>query len=81
MKISVELSDSELKDVCRVTGERKKGPAVRKLVVDALTMRRREELAGKFISGNWGVRLDGFEASRRADRAAGSTRGAKWRKR
>lgn len=77
MKVTVELSDSEVKDICRVTGERKKGPAIRKLVVDALMMRRRQEIAGKFISGAWGVRLEGFEKSRTADRADAKKRGAK----
>ena len=80
MKITVELSDSELKDICRITGERKKGPAIRKLVVDALMMKRREEIAGKFISGKWSVQLTGFEAARAADRTASRTRDAKWRK-
>lgn len=70
MKVTVELSDSELKEICRFTGEHKKGPAIRKLVVDALMMKRREEIAGKFISGKWGVKLTGFEASRAADRKA-----------
>jgi hypothetical protein len=32
-----------------VTGERKKGPAIRKLVTDALLLKRREKLAQKFI--------------------------------
>jgi hypothetical protein len=80
MKVTVELSESEVNDICRVTGERKKGPAIRKLIVDALMMRRREEIAGKFISGDWGVRLDGFEKARTADRTAARKRDAKWRK-
>jgi hypothetical protein len=77
MKVTVDLSDSELKDVCRITGERKKGPAIRKLVVDALMMKRREEIAGKFISGEWGVELAGFEAGRAADRKAARQRDAR----
>lgn len=68
MKVTVELSDSELRDLLRLTGERKKGPAIRKLVVDALTLRRREEVAQKFVSGQWGADLIGFEAARSADR-------------
>jgi hypothetical protein len=77
MKVTVELSDSELKRACRLTGERKKGPAIRRLVVDALMMKRREEIANKFISGEWGVELAGFEAGRAADREAARQRGAK----
>jgi hypothetical protein len=78
MKVTVELSESELNDICRVTGERKKGPAIRKLVVDALMMRRREEMAEKFISGDWGVDLAGFEEMRSADRKAAKKRAARW---
>ncbi len=79
MKVTVELSDSEMKDICRVTGEKKKGPAIRKLVVNALMMKRREELAGKFIAGELGVKLTGFEAARAVDRKAAERRGAEWR--
>ncbi len=79
MKVTVELSESDLKDICRITGEHKKGPAIRKLVVDALMMRRREEIAGKFISGKWGVKLNGFETARAADRKTARVRTAKWR--
>ena len=79
MKISVELSDSELKDICRLTGERKKGPAIRKLVVDALMMKRRGDLAGKFIAGKGAMELSDFEPSRAADRKAARRQAARWR--
>jgi hypothetical protein len=69
MKITVDISDSDIKEICRVTGERKKGPAIRKLVTDALTMKRREALANKFISGEWGVELKTFEEGQIADHA------------
>lgn len=74
MKISVELSDSDIKEICRLTGESKKGPAIRKMVTEALMMRRREEIAGKFMTGEWGVSLTGFEAGRTADRRGTSRR-------
>jgi len=72
MKITVEISDSELQEICRATGEWKKGPAIRKLVADALRRKRREELARKFIDGEWGVELKGFEEGQAADRWADS---------
>ena len=68
MKITVELSETDLKEICRLTGERKKGPAIRKLVADALLMKRREIVARKFLSGEWGVELKGFEAAQEAER-------------
>ena len=79
MRITVELSDSDLNEVCRVTGEKKKGPAIRKLVADALMLKRREELAQKFISGDWGVEFKGFEATQEADRRAESQGRQRWR--
>ena len=72
MKITVELPDSEIKEICRVTGERKKGPAIRKLVADAMMLKRREILARKFIEGEWGVELKGFEEAQAADKEADS---------
>jgi hypothetical protein len=80
MKITVEISDSDLKEICRVTGEKKKGPAIRKLVTDALLLKRREELAQKFIDGDWGVELKGFERAKDADRQAEKQGEKRWRK-
>lgn len=79
MKITVEIPESELREICRVTGERKKGPAIRKLVTDALQMKRRERFAQKFISGEWGVDLKGFEAGHAADREADALAERNWR--
>lgn len=79
MKITVELSDSEVKEICRLTGEKKKGPAIRKLVTDALLLKRREKLAQKFINAEWGVELKDFEASQAADRVAEQQDGERWR--
>ena len=79
MKVAVDFSDSELRQICRLTGERKKGPAVRKLALFALAMKRRQEIGAKFISGKWGVLLTGFEAARVQDRRAAKQRADKWR--
>jgi hypothetical protein len=79
MKITVNISDSDIKEICRVTGERKKGPAIRKLVADALMLKRREKLAQKFIDAEWGVELKGFEAAQAADRNADRLGEERWR--
>ncbi len=68
MKISVELSDAELRDVIRFTGEKQKGPAIRKLVVDALMFQRRAASTEKFLRGEWSAELKGFEKLRALDR-------------
>ncbi len=70
MKVTVEISESELDEIRRYTGEPKKGPAIRKMVIDALLLKRREKISQKFLSGSWGVELDGFEAGQAADRSA-----------
>jgi hypothetical protein len=79
MKVTVEISDSELKEICFFTGEKKKGPAIRRMVVDALMLKRREKLAQKFISGEWGTQLAGFEKGRAQDRRASRKRAGAWR--
>lgn len=80
MKISVELSDSEVKEICRVTGEKKKGPAIRKLLGDALMLKRRALMSEKFISGEWGVELATFEAAQAKNRRATQAQAKAWRK-
>jgi hypothetical protein len=79
MKITVDIPDSEIKEICRVTGENKKGPAIRKLVTDALMLKRRERLAQKFITCAWGVELKGFEAGQAADRRSAKRGDQSWR--
>ena len=68
MKVTVEVSDSELRDILELTGERKKGPAIRQLMEQALQLRRRQRLADRFLSGEWGVALDGFEQVQQRER-------------
>ncbi|MDQ6860440.1 MAG: hypothetical protein M3032_04695 [Verrucomicrobiota bacterium] len=68
MKVTVELSDAELRDVLRVTGTKQKGPAIRKLVLDGLMLRRRAATTEKFMSGEWSAQLKGYEKLRALDR-------------
>ena len=55
MKISVEFSEKELDQIRQVTGEKKKGPAVRRLALEALQLRRRRQLNREVLDGKWGV--------------------------
>jgi hypothetical protein len=68
MKVTVELSDQEMAEVLEFTGERKKGPAIRRLMAEALQQHRRARIAERFLSGEWGVELEGFEADQERDR-------------
>lgn len=68
MKVTVEVSDSDLQDVLELTGERKKGPAIRLLMEQALQLRRRQRIVERFLSGEWGVQLEGFEQATELER-------------
>jgi hypothetical protein len=46
---------------------------------DQMSLERRKEIAEKFISGEWGVELSGYEAGRAADRDSARERGERWR--
>jgi hypothetical protein len=81
MKVTVEFSESEMREIRKMTGETKKGPAIRKVVVDALNLRKRREIAQKFISGEWGVELPGYEDGIQKDKAASDEVEKKWRER
>jgi Mn-dependent DtxR family transcriptional regulator len=68
MKVTVEVSDGDLQDVLELTGERKKGPAIRLLMEQALQLRRRQRIVERFLSGEWGVQLEGFEQATELER-------------
>lgn len=48
-------------------------------LTDAAMLERRAQVTKKFLSGEWGVALEGFEAARAADRVAAGKRDAAWR--
>ncbi len=79
MKVTVEISDSELRRVCEMTGERKKGPAIRKVLNSAIQLHRRKEIAGKFLTGEWSVELKGFEEASSDEANEAKTLNALWR--
>ena len=68
MKVTVELSDKEMAEILDVTGERKKGPAIRRLMEEALQQRRRAQIAQRFLSGEWGVELESVEDDQERER-------------
>ena len=68
MKVTVELSDTEMAEILELTGERKKGPAIRRLMEEALQQHRRAQIAQRFLSGEWGVELESFEADQERER-------------
>lgn len=79
MKVTVELPEAELREICEITGIRKKGPAIRKLLADAMLLRRRKEIAGRFITGEWSAELAGHETAKCAEREQARTLAEQWR--
>ena len=68
MKVTVALSDKEMREVCQLAGEKKKGPAIRKILTDALRMQRRREMTEKYASGEWSMDLEPWETMRKRER-------------
>jgi hypothetical protein len=68
MKVTVELSETEMAEILNLTGERKKGPAIRRLMEEALQQHRRAQIAQRFLSGEWGVELESFESDQERER-------------
>ena len=68
MKITVDISENDLKDIMRFTGEKKKGPAIVKLVSDSLMLKRRRELSEEVMSGKFRVDLPDWRETRARER-------------
>ena len=49
------------------------------VTADEAMLQRRRETTQKFVSGEWGVELAGFEAGREADRRESAERAHAWR--
>ena len=79
MKITVDLPENELAEVCEITGINKTRPAIRKLLADRLQTQRRARIAGKFLTGQWSADLKDFEASKALDRSRSKTLSEQWR--
>ena len=68
MKITVDISEKDLKDVMRFSGEKKKGPAIVKFVAAELMLRRRRELSDEVMVGKFRVEFPDWEKSRKRER-------------
>lgn len=79
MKITVDITEKEIREITCMTGIAKKGPAIRKLLADTLILRRRAEISAKFLSGEWSAELKGYEKSRTSDRQESQTLAESWR--
>ena len=64
MKVTVEVSDAELREILKVTQEKRKGAAIRQLALEALMLKKRRELLDEVEAGTWSVELPPIETLR-----------------
>jgi SpoVK/Ycf46/Vps4 family AAA+-type ATPase len=64
MKVTVEISEKDLRDILRITREKRKGAAIRQLAMEALMLKRRREMLQEIEAGKWSVDLPPIEALR-----------------
>ncbi len=57
MRITVELAESEINEITRYAEERKKGPAIRKLALEALMLRKRRFMSERIMAGRLTVEI------------------------
>jgi len=57
MRITVELAESEINEIIRYAEERKKGPAIRKLALEALMLRKRRFMSERIMAGRLTVEV------------------------
>lgn len=79
MKVTVELPEEEMREICELSGIAKKGPAIRLLLSDALQLRRRARISEKFLTGEWSTELEGYETAKDSERRAARTLAEQWR--
>ena len=57
MRITVEFTESEINEIIRYAEERKKGPAIRKLALEALMLRKRRFMSARIMAGRLAVEI------------------------
>jgi hypothetical protein len=55
MKVTLDINAKDLKDVMRISGEKRRDAAVLKFFSSSLQLSRRREVLDKFMTGEWGT--------------------------
>lgn len=53
MKITVEINPKDMRDLMRLSGEKRRTSAVAKFLASSLQLSRRREVLDKFLTGEW----------------------------
>ena len=67
MKVTVDIPESDLRDIMRFSGEKRKGAAIAKFLESGLMLRRRRELSDEVMSGKVRFEFPNYEASQDLD--------------
>jgi hypothetical protein len=64
MRITFEIDANQLRQIQKITGEKKKSPAVSRALADFLRMRQRQELIERALAGetDYALTNDALEA-------------------
>ena len=64
MKIAVEMTAAEIREMHKVTRQRRRGDAVRQLALEALKLKKRHALSDRILAREWSVDLPDLGALR-----------------
>jgi hypothetical protein len=64
VKVTVEISEKDLKEILRITREKRKGAAILQLAMEALMLKKRREILDEIQDGKWSVDLPPIESLR-----------------
>lgn len=53
MKITIEVSPGDMREMMRLSGEKRRDAAVSKFLASSLQLSRRREVLNKFLTGEW----------------------------
>jgi hypothetical protein len=68
VNVTVDILEKDIKDILRFSGEKKKGPAIVKLVASQLMLYRRRELSEEVMAGRFSVALPDWRDTRQRER-------------
>ena len=60
----MEISEKDLKEILRITREKRKGAAIYQLAMEALMLKKRREILDELAAGKWSVDLPPIETLR-----------------
>jgi hypothetical protein len=65
MRITIEINGSDLKQIQKITGQKKKSPAISRALADFLRMRQRQAFIEKALAGKTDYALTNEELEAR----------------